>query len=132
MEKVNINKALESLKDYLGSYDQQSGYQSYSTETFVHDVLYGLGIAIDKDKYHAAQGYKKFKLALNDLIAMDKWTSVAVEPSDELLNKDGWGKFLTYSPNEDRIKHRVYIYSKPHGWNMDGISHWRPLNEPKD
>lgn len=61
-----------------------------------------------------------------------EWISVLVAPSKDLLNKDGWGQFMTYSPNEEYIKHRVYTYTKPHGWNMHGISHWQPLTKPNN
>ena len=89
MGNLNIKKSLEALKHYIDTYDQQPNYQEYSFNIFVHDILYGLGIAIDKDKYHAAQGYKKFKFILNQLIATDEWISIDIAPSDELLNEDG-------------------------------------------
>jgi hypothetical protein len=57
---ADIKKATESLQKYMATYDNQYGYEDYSEETFIDDVLYGLGRALDK-KYQWSPGFSKFK-----------------------------------------------------------------------
>ena len=57
----NMKKAVEFLQHYMATYDQQQGYENYSVETFVNDVLYGLGEAIDPEGHQYAQGFRVFK-----------------------------------------------------------------------
>ena len=47
----------------MDRYDKQQGYESYSEETLIDDVLYGLGIALDSRNAYA-NGYEKFKTRL--------------------------------------------------------------------
>ena len=54
-------QAVERLAHYWGTYNKQPGYENYSTETFLNDGLYGLGIAIDSRKYSFANGFAQFK-----------------------------------------------------------------------
>ena len=61
--KKKMRAAVASLKDYLDRYDKQQGYESYSEETLIDDVLYGLGIALDSRNAYA-NGYEKFKTRL--------------------------------------------------------------------
>lgn len=67
---TDIERAVASLKDYINTYDQQPGYESYRTETLIDDVLYGLGIALD-DKYKYAQGYEEFKKLLREHLGVE-------------------------------------------------------------
>jgi hypothetical protein len=59
----DFSSAVEYLKVYIGSYGEDSNYQ---VETWIYDILYGLGVSIDSEKYIMADGFKKFK---EDLIA---------------------------------------------------------------
>lgn len=61
---ADVVKATEKLQNYMNAYDKQMGYEDYSEETFIDDVLYGLGTALDFKKYSFAPGYKKFKKRL--------------------------------------------------------------------
>ena len=55
-----IEKALTYLKDYVNTYDMQHGYQSFSEETWINDILYGLGLSLS-DEYKFSEGFEKFK-----------------------------------------------------------------------
>lgn len=52
---------VKSFKKYVNTYTNQEGYSSYSDATFILDMLYGIGIAIDKKKYCMADGFQDFK-----------------------------------------------------------------------
>jgi len=66
---TNKVEAVKSLKDYINTYDLQKGYEQYTDKTFILDILYGLGIAIDKEKHFAAQGFDAFLGELLKLLA---------------------------------------------------------------
>ena len=61
-----------SMENYWNEYFSQPGYEDYTVKTFIDDALYGLGIAIDPEKYFAAQGYDKFKLVLLEHLTGEK------------------------------------------------------------
>lgn len=61
--KKKMKVAVAALQSYMASYDKQHGYESYSEETLIDDVLYGLGIALDSSNAYA-NGYEKFKARL--------------------------------------------------------------------
>lgn len=60
----SMKEAVGYLKAYMETYDQQQGYESYSVETLVDDVLYGLGEAIAPGEHRFAQGFEEFKKKL--------------------------------------------------------------------
>ncbi|EDM47775.1 hypothetical protein [Marinobacter algicola] len=59
----DIKAAVAYLQEYMNTYSQQHSYEAYRAETLIDDVLYGLGVALDK-KYKYAQGYDEFKKVL--------------------------------------------------------------------
>ncbi len=48
------------FQNYVATYTRQEMYQHYIDETFINDMLYGIGIALSDD-YQFAQGFDKFK-----------------------------------------------------------------------
>ncbi len=52
---------VDEFQRYVATYSTQKGYEDYEDETFLNDMLYGLGIAIDNGAYGWAGGYVKFK-----------------------------------------------------------------------
>jgi len=52
---------IESFQEYVKKYTQQVGCCDYTDTIIIDDMLYGLGLALDKDKYYAAPGYDEFK-----------------------------------------------------------------------
>ena len=62
--REHISRVVESLKNYITAYGKQVHYREYTDSILIDDMLYGLGIAIDPDKYRFANGYKDFKSVL--------------------------------------------------------------------
>lgn len=60
-DPVRMKKAVASLEEYILTYKDQECYESYSDETFIDDILYGLGIALDPMGHRFADGYQRFK-----------------------------------------------------------------------
>jgi hypothetical protein len=52
------------LQAYMNTYDKQHNYKGYTDETFIEDVLYGLGVAIDPENHQWADGLKRWKETL--------------------------------------------------------------------
>ena len=50
----------EHFKEFVNTYDPKK-HGCDSPETIFKDMLYGLGIAIDKKRFGYADGFKKFK-----------------------------------------------------------------------
>jgi hypothetical protein len=63
-QRLRMIRAVESLRSYMSSYDSQAHYAEYSAATFVDDVLYGLGVALDPDEHRYAPGFALFKSKL--------------------------------------------------------------------
>jgi hypothetical protein len=60
----NVLEGIQTLKHYIHTYDQQFEYVNYSEQTIIEDVIYGLGISIDKNKYRHSDGLNQFKQVL--------------------------------------------------------------------
>lgn len=59
---------VERLKHYINTYDTQLGYLTYDDTTLVNDLLYGIGIALDEEKFQYADGFQKFKQELVEFL----------------------------------------------------------------
>ena len=57
-----------ALKSYWNTYPDQQGYLDYTDKTFMDDALYGIGIAVDYEKYKSADGYELFKKDLREFL----------------------------------------------------------------
>ena len=66
-----MKKAVASLTEYMRTYHLQPGYEDYTEATFIDDVLYGLGIALDPKQHKYAQGLDVFKTKLRKHISND-------------------------------------------------------------
>jgi hypothetical protein len=63
-EQFNAVLAAERMTRYLDGYDTQGHVESYTVETFIEDMIYGVGVAIDPEGHVFAQGFRKFKTDL--------------------------------------------------------------------
>jgi hypothetical protein len=59
----------EAFKKYVDTY-VPGNHGANDTKIIIEDMLYGLGLSIDKKTYAFADGYDKFKTFLKELI----WT----------------------------------------------------------
>lgn len=50
----------EKFKEYVDTYDPKK-HGLDSSETIFKDMLYGIGIAIDEERFGFADGFKRFK-----------------------------------------------------------------------
>ena len=55
-----MKEVVASLHHYMETYDQQFGYEDYYDDTYIEDVLYGLGKSLD-EKFENANGFLDFK-----------------------------------------------------------------------
>ena len=61
-----VRRTIESLKEYINTYEDQKGYEDYSDTTIIDDMLYGLGVAMGdehehENEYKYADGFDRFK-----------------------------------------------------------------------
>ena len=61
-------EVIAAMKHYIDTYPDQLGWKQYSKETMLADLVYGIGIAMDRDKYEFADGYDAFKKFLIDFL----------------------------------------------------------------
>ena len=66
--KTRITEAVKYLQEYMNTYHLQFQYADYSDETYIEDVLYGLGVSLSKE-YQFAGGFRKFKKLLREHLA---------------------------------------------------------------
>ncbi len=56
------------LQRYLETYDKQYGYQNYTDRTFINDILYGLGVALNPENHQYADGFDRWKKELIEFL----------------------------------------------------------------
>lgn len=62
-DQKRMRDAVRRLRKYVNTYHRQLGYTDYTDYTFIEDILYGLGIALD-DAHAFASGFDRFKTKL--------------------------------------------------------------------
>lgn len=60
------------LSRYMETYDKQVGYQNYSDQTLVEDVLYGLGVVLNPHQHKYADGFTKWRNKLKNFLITRK------------------------------------------------------------
>lgn len=66
-----MEEVVSILQKYVATYDQQYGYENYHDETYIDDILYGLGSSLDEN-YKNADGFERFKDFLRDYLGPKK------------------------------------------------------------
>jgi len=61
-EKIN----LEAFKEYVNTYQEKDSCGSQ--DTFIKDMIYGIGLAVDNKEYLHGEGYRKFIKYLKELL----------------------------------------------------------------
>jgi len=67
-KQKRVEKIIASFQKYVATYSDQLFYQDYSDNTIVHDMLYGIGIAFDNEKFKMAGGYDAWKKILQQFM----------------------------------------------------------------
>jgi hypothetical protein len=65
-EQKRMRDAVRRMRKYMNTYPKQDGYMDYSDYTFIEDILYGIGIALEPDKHAFATGFDAFKTVLRE------------------------------------------------------------------
>ncbi len=73
MSKQPLNKQQKRMKaivqnfqKYVATYSDQYEYLAYSDKTFIDDMLYGIGLSIDRPNHDFASGYDRWKDKLRE------------------------------------------------------------------
>lgn len=67
-EQKRARNVVASLQMYIGTYTDQPGYLDYPDITIINDVIYGLGLALNRQEYTGPDGFTKFKRLLKELL----------------------------------------------------------------
>lgn len=60
----SMKDIVADFEKYVVTYKSQADYENYSYETFINDMVYGIGLAINPETYMWADGYESFKIDL--------------------------------------------------------------------
>lgn len=60
------------FQEYVRTYSDQAHYDQYRDQTFLDDMLYGIGIAMEPKKWSQGQGYDAFKEMLRKRLSPGK------------------------------------------------------------
>lgn len=60
-KQKRMRDMVASLQHYMDTYDEQLHYEDYEDETYIDDVLYGLGISMEPEVYKYRSGFDLFK-----------------------------------------------------------------------
>ena len=66
-EEFDIHESIEYLLMYIEQYERAESINLYSKNTFIKDMLYGLGLAIDSHEYKNSDGFNKFLNEIKEL-----------------------------------------------------------------
>lgn len=64
MIRGNAKESIQDFQDYIATYREQPNWTKYDKMMFVRDVIYGLGIAVDREEFEYQPGYVRFCHAL--------------------------------------------------------------------
>lgn len=59
-----MRRIVAAMQLYVSTYTEQASYQDYSDETFINDMLYGIGLALDRKEFYSGTGFDRFKKRL--------------------------------------------------------------------
>lgn len=62
-KQKHIRDAVAYMQKYMATYSDQDGYMNYREDTYIDDVLYGLGVSISP-AFKGASGFREFKKML--------------------------------------------------------------------
>lgn len=71
-EQKRMRAAVARFQKYVATYTNERYYDTYSEKTFVEDMLYGIGLALQELRptdYSGADGYERFKEYLRGLLS---------------------------------------------------------------
>lgn len=60
-DQKRVEESIKAFQHYIATYSSQPGYRYYSDITIIRDVVYGLGIAFDKERFGGPDGFERIK-----------------------------------------------------------------------
>lgn len=82
-----MENIVAKFQKYVETYHQQAGYEDYTDDTFVADILYGLGAALDDD-FRFANGFLRFKSVLLDKLLEERDEQDALKEKLRRIEED--------------------------------------------
>ena len=70
-KKKRMEKMVKKFQEYVASYSRQPLYKTYSDETFLNDMLYGIGVTFS-NKFEFRDGLFYWKKVLKNFIETDE------------------------------------------------------------
>lgn len=67
-EQKRRHKALAFVKDYVRTYNKQVQWDRVSEDTFIKDMIYGIGVGLDAKAYSFADGFDRFQARLREML----------------------------------------------------------------
>ena len=62
--RARMREMVEYMKEYINTYTEQYGYENYQDHTFIDDMLYAVGRALNREHYQYADGFRRFQMNL--------------------------------------------------------------------
>lgn len=59
-DDFDMEAAVKYMQHYWNTYDKQTDYKNWGEDMFLRDALYGVGVALDEEKYKWANGFEQF------------------------------------------------------------------------
>jgi hypothetical protein len=78
--KKRMALMVKYLQRYMETYPKQYGYENYNDFTFIDDLLYGLGVALNPKEHQFATGYDVWKQKLIEFLNGNKYVTDPVTP----------------------------------------------------
>ena len=63
-QRARMARIVADFQKYVATYHEQECYQDYSDRTFIDDILYGIGVAIEPKAFKYADGFDKWRAEL--------------------------------------------------------------------
>lgn len=67
-----MRKIVSAFQSYVKTYPDEAHYLEYMDKTFIFDMLYGLGLAVDREEFYGASGFEKFQNELRRMMGPRK------------------------------------------------------------
>ena len=73
---------VKHIRDYVNTYDTQTGFEEYSNEIYIDDMLYVIGTSLGPD-YKFRNGFVRFKALLLEKLLEDADLQAHLNSGDE-------------------------------------------------
>lgn len=68
-KQKRMRAVVARFQEYVRTYSDQAHYDQYRDDTFLDDMLYGIGIAMEPKKWRSGTGFDAFKEKLRKRFA---------------------------------------------------------------